>query len=388
MSPPVITDLWSAAGAALRSQDSPMDRVPRDQPLPLSFAQERLWGLSREDGASAYNVPWAWQVTGPLDAELLEQSLCSLVRRHEILRTRFPVSRGSPVALIDDREFQLSMVDLQGRPDLLPRVFRFAAEEAGRPFDLDRGPLFRGTLFRLSPLQHVFLITVHQIAFDGGSLRPLVHELALTYQSLAGGKLLPAAPPPIQYADFAAWQKRQVQSPQWEAGKDHWRQQLQASYTPMPLGNPRCAKTLGGIRKQFCSFSPGLFLRLKRFAAQENATPFTVLLSALQALLFRYTDAQDIITFTSISARVRPELRGMIGLLANILPMRGDLSGDPSFRELLGRLRQLELANYAHQAFPFEEVLELLPVQGGAARLFQVMLLFRNAPQPSPVIDG
>ena len=348
--------------------------------FPLSFAQERLWFLDQlEPGNPAYSISAAYRVTGRLNVTALEQSLDEIVRRHEILRTTFPVVNGQPVQVISpDIDLTLPIVDLRELPETEreAEAQRRATEEAQQPFDLARGPLLRVKLLRLSEDEHVFLLTMHHIVSDDWSLGVFMRELTALYEAFSTGKLSPLPELPIQYADFAFWQRRWLQGEMLESQLNYWKQQLgdSLSVLQLPTDRPRPpVQTYRGAR-QSLELPKNLSDALEALSQREGITLFVTLLAAFKTLLYRYTCQEDIIVGSPIANRNRSEIEGLIGFFANALAMRTNLSGNPSFRELLGRVREVTLGAYAHQDLPFEKLVEELQPERDLSRtpLFQV----------------
>jgi amino acid adenylation domain-containing protein/non-ribosomal peptide synthase protein (TIGR01720 family) len=362
---------------------------------PLSFAQERLWFLDQlEPGRALYNIPVALRIEGPLDSRALALSLGEIVRRHEALRTIFGVRAGVPVQLVQPAApFELPMVDLSELPETAREAtaLRLAGEEAGRPFDLSRGPLLRGVLLRLaspgSPTVHAAMLTMHHITSDGWSMGILVREVAALYPAFAEGRPSPLLELPVQYGDFAAWQRSWLHGEHLESEISFWRRQL-AGLPPLlelPTDRPRpAAQSYRGATRPVL-LPAGLARQAEALARREGATVFMVLLAGFQALLARHSGQDDLAVGTPVAGRNQLEIESLIGFFVNTLVLRGDLSGKPSFRELLGRMRETALAAYAHQDVPFERLVqELAPERSLAhAPLFQVMFALQNAPVES-----
>jgi amino acid adenylation domain-containing protein len=361
---------------------------------PLSFAQERLWFLDRlQPGNSAYSVPMAIGLAGPLNVAALERSLNEIVRRHEVLRTAFSFMEAQPVQVIAAAEsLRLPLIDLQGLPDTESEARRLAAEEALRPFDLARGPLVRTRLLRLGEQEHVLLLPMHHIVSDGWSLGVLFRELSVLYENFSSGKPSPLPELPIQYADFAVWQRQWLQGEVLEGQLSYWKKQLAAAPAALdlPTDRPRSpVQTFHGAR-QSVGLSQALTNRLKALCHRESVTLFVTLLAAFQTLLHRYTSHDDIVVGSPIAGRTRTEIEGLIGLFVNTLALRTDLSGDPSFRELLGRVREVALEAYAHQDLPFEKLVEQLQPERDLSRspLLQVIFVLQNAPMTPLRLSG
>jgi amino acid adenylation domain-containing protein len=371
-------------------------RRPADVgPPPLSFAQQRLWFLDQlAPGSAAYNVSSAIRLEGRLDVSALARSLSEIVRRHESLRTAFAVVGGQPVQVVaPDARLDLKVISLEE----LPAAAREAAarelahDDALRPFDLSRGSLVRATLARLGDDSHLALFTLHHIISDGWSFGVLVRELAALYQSFAAGEPSPLAELPVQYADYAVWQRARLQGDELERLLTYWRAQLAGvPILELPTDNPRPATQ--GFRGKTQTFTLPRELResLTDLGRSEGATLFMTLLAAFQTLLARYSGQEDVAVGTPIAGRQRLETENLIGFFVNTLVLRSDLSGDPSFRELLRRVREVTLGAYAHQDLPFERLVEELQPDRSMSRapLFQVLFALQNAPSSSLVLPG
>jgi len=363
-----------------------ISRRNTDGPVPLSFAQQRLWFLDQlVPGNPFYNVAAAVRLDAPVDVGVLGRALNEIVGRHEALRTTFQAVEGRPVQVVaPELELPLPVVDLAG----LPRVerdreaLRLATEEAQRAFDLARGPLIRTTLLRLGPGEHVFLLTLHHIVSDGWSMGILSRELTALYDAFARGSPSPLPALPIQYADFALWQRRLLVGETLERQLTYWRGKLVGAPTlALPTDRPRppVARFRGATAT--LAFPAELVARLRRLAHDEGATLFMVLLCAFKALLSRYSGQEDIVVGAPVANRTRPELEGLIGFFVNTLVLRTDLSGNPSFREALARVREVCLGAYAHQDIPFERLVdELVPARDLSRNpLFQVTFQLQHA---------
>jgi amino acid adenylation domain-containing protein len=358
----------------------PPKPVARDHNLPLSFAQERLWFLDQlEPCNSAYNIPLAVRLTGRLVVVALEQSLNEILRRHEALRTTFMVADGRPVQVIAPAlVLTLAVEDLQELSEIeqAAEAQHLADEEAQRLFDLACGPLVRASLLRLGEEEHVLLLTLHHIVADGWSTEILFRELSILYEAFSTGK--PSALPdlPIQYADFAVWQRQWLQGENLESRLSYWKSQLDGISTlQLPTDRPRPAvqSSRGGC--QSLVLQKTLTRRLKDMSRTDGVTLFMTLLAAFQTLLHRYTGQDDIAVGSPIAGRTRSETEGLIGFFVNALVLRVDLSGDPTFREVLRRVRNVALGAYAQQDLPFEKLVEVLQPARDLSRspLFQVL---------------
>ncbi|MCA1612743.1 MAG: amino acid adenylation domain-containing protein [Acidobacteria bacterium] len=379
----------AARGAEQRPAGMPpIKRVPRGDPLPLSFAQQRLWFLHQlEPESAAYNMPEAVRLRGQLEVAVLRQTLGELVRRHEVLRTTFTVADGEPFQVIaPPQPFGLPVVDLSDLPEAAreAEARRLAAEEAWRPFDLRRGPVMRAGLLRLGAEEHVLLLTLHHIVSDGWSVSILVNELATLYNAFSKGEPSPLREMPIQYADFAVWQREWLAGETLERQLSYWQKQLGNNLPTLdlPTDKPRPpAQSFRGARHLF-TVPHGLTQELRQLGQREGASLFMTLTAAFQLLLSRYSGMTDIAVGTPIANRTRVETEGLVGFFVNTLVLRGDLSGDPRFRGLLRRVREAALEAYAHQDLPFEKLVERLYPRRDPSRnpLVQVILELKNMP--------
>jgi acyl carrier protein len=386
---------------ALRSlgdgpQVPPIVPVPREGPLPLSFAQQRLWFIDQlKPGTSLYNIPVGLRAKGPLHLTALELCLSEIVRRHEILRTVFASVDGSPVQVIQPAApFVLPMVDLSELPESECEALAvtLAGEEAGRPFDLAQGPLLRGVLLRLAEENHVAALTMHHIVSDGWSMGVLVREVMALYQAFLEEKPSPLPELPVQYADFAVWQHGWFGQEVLEKLIEYWRRRLAGALPQLDLPGtrPRPATLSPRGAKRQHLFSPPLLEQLRTFGRRESATLFMTLLAPLQALLYSRTGATDLVVGTDVAGRGRRETEGLIGFFINQLPLRADLTGDPTLRELLGRVRETALEAYSHQDLPFDHLVEALRVERSLQRspVFQVKLVLLNIPREDLELPG
>jgi len=340
-----------------------------DEPQPLSFSQQRLWFINRlEPDSAAYNISFAVTLKGELDVRVLEQSVNEVVCRHESLRTRFVSIDGQPMQVVTPAlNVSLPVSDLaeSSEEERQSRREKLVIDEAQRPFDLAHEQLWRAHLLRLSADEHVLLFVMHHIISDGWSFSVLTSEIVTVYQAFAAGKPSPLADLKIQYADFAIWQKEYMQGDVLEAHLDYWRGQLAGAppVLELPTDRPRPAVyTQPGARIPV-PFSPALTTALEQVGQREGVTLFMTLLAGWQALLSRYTGQSDIVIGSPIANRHRAEIEPLIGFFVNTLVMRTDLSGRPTGRELLERVREVCLGAYAHQDVPFEILVEQLGVE-------------------------
>ncbi|WP_186112797.1 type I polyketide synthase, partial [Burkholderia gladioli] len=369
----------------------PVRRRATDAALPLSYEQERVWaqevlGLA----GTGYNIPVALSLRGAVRAEALERALSALVERHEILRTRFEAAEGGARQIVEPAApVALARLDLGSEADesrqaaALDRLLR---DEVERPFDLASGPLLRAALVRLDDTRHVMLLNMHHIVSDGWSADVLVRELGALYAGFAAGRAVELAPLPVQYGDYAIWQREWLDEARLAQQLDYWKGALDGAPVALelPTDRPRPAEqSFRGARAQFVL--PGeLVARLTELAQRDTATLYMVLLAGFATLLGRYSGQRDIVIGAPVAGRRAQELEGLIGFFINTLALRADLSGNPGFAELLGRVKRNALAAYAHQDLPFEKlVAELAPARDLSRQpLFQVVFGFQQATPP------
>ncbi|MCL4850895.1 MAG: amino acid adenylation domain-containing protein, partial [Bryobacteraceae bacterium] len=354
---------------------------------PLSFAQQRLWFLDQlAPGSSFYNVPAAVPLRMPLNATLLERSLNEIIRRHEVLRTRFVTVDGQPVQVIAEAlAVEVPLVDLRHFPEgeRQAEATRLANVEARQPFDLTRGPLLRASLLRLQDSEYVFCLTVHHVVCDGWSMGLLFQELNQLYTAYALGRPSPLEELPVQYADYAMWQREALEGEVLEEQLEYWRKQLAgivALELPADHARPATPSYRGGQVE--VRLPRGLTGRLKALSQREGVTLFMTLLAAFQILLERYTGQEEVVVGSPIAGRNRAEIEPLIGFFVNTLVMRTRLEGNPGFREALHRVQEVALGAYAHQDLPFEMLVEKLQPERDLSRnpLFQVTFQLLNAP--------
>jgi amino acid adenylation domain-containing protein len=388
-----IEEALGAGGAA----GGPALRPRGLSTAPLSFAQERLWFLDQLDpGSAAYNMAAAFALAGELDLPAFVSSLREVVRRHGVLRTVFRpgVQIIAPEGVA--RKLPVPRVDLAALPEAArgPEAARLAREEAGRPFDLARGPLLRATLLHLGSRHHRALFTLHHIAGDGWSVGVLIGELRALYRAFRAGLSSPLPDLPLQYADFAAAQREWLAGVVLEGEVAHWREAL-AGLAPLalPADHPRPLRRTGRGGLFRFALPRAETEALVRFSRAEGATLFMTLLAGLAALLGRLAnaaDTADVAVGSPIANRTRPEIEGLIGFFVNTLVLRVDLAGDPGFREILARARRTALTAYAHQELPFEKLVEALSPERDASRtpFFQVLFALQNAPAGELALPG
>ncbi|MBV8882381.1 MAG: AMP-binding protein, partial [Chroococcidiopsidaceae cyanobacterium CP_BM_RX_35] len=358
--------------------------------FPVSFAQQRLWFLEQlVPGNPFYNVPTAVRLSGPLNLSALEQTFNEIVRRHEALRTTFRMVEGQLVQILaPELNIPLPIVDLQHLPATIQEqeAQRLTAQAAQQPFDLALGPLLRVQLLQLGETEYVLLLTMHHIVSDGWSIGVLIRELGVLYAALTNHQPSPLAALPIQYADFAQWQRQWLQGEVLATQLAYWQQQLDnLPVLELPTDRPRPAVQSYRGATQYLELSLDLTQALESLSEAEGVTLFMTLLAAFQTLLYRYTGQTDIAVGSPIANRNRSEIEGLIGFFVNSLVMRTDLAGNPSFRELLSRAREVVLGAYAHQDLPFEKLVEELQPERHLSHmpLFQVMFALQSAPTPA-----
>ncbi|WP_071191495.1 non-ribosomal peptide synthetase [Trichormus sp. NMC-1] len=371
---------------------------PRQQSenLPLSFAQQRLWFLDQlEPNSTAYNMSYRLGILGSLNISALEQSLGEILQRHEILHTNFLSLAGQPIQVITNNiDFNLPIIDLQFLPDEQREIEaqRIAKEETQQPFNLAEDSLFRIKLLRLSPEQNLLLINIHHIVFDGWSFRVLFAELKALYTAYSEGLTSPLPQLPIQYADLTLWQREWLAGEVLESQLNYWKRQLSGTLPvlELPTDYPRPpVQTYRGASHSFI-LSSELTASLKSLCQKEGVTLFMTLLAAFKILLSRYSGQEDVIVGTPIAGRNRREIEDLIGFFVNTLALRTDLSGNPSFRELLNRVRQVTLGAYAHQDLPFEKLVEELQLERNLSHtpIFQVWFNMVNLRSDSLQLNG
>jgi amino acid adenylation domain-containing protein len=355
--------------------------------LPVSFAQQRLWFLDQlVPGSAIYNEHTSVRLKFPVNVNALERSLAEIVARHQSLRTTFLAIDGQPVQVIAPTgTVPLSRIDLRHLPgeEREAAAGRLASEEAGRPFDLRHGPLIRTTLLQIEDFDYLFLVSMHHIVSDGWSLGVFGRELETLYSAFELGQSSPLTPLPIQYGDFAVWQRRRLQGKTLDEHVSYWTQQLAGVQAlEMATDHPRPAIPSFRGAVHTVVYPPGLLGALRALSEREGVTLFMTLLAGFQLLLSRYTGQDDIVVGVPIANRNRIELEGLIGFFVNTLAMRTRLTGEPTVRELLARVRGMALDAYAHQDLPFEKLVEELQPRRDMGRnpVFQVVLQLLNTP--------
>jgi len=394
---PTIAELAeSVAGrraSTVKAVQQIMPRKPSD-PLVLSFAQQRLWFLHQLDPENpSYNIVTTLRLSAQIDITLLQHSLQALVQRHEVLRTTFAATEGEPVQIIaPDMLVPLSVQDMSALPEGVEQALALVIQERLTPFDLVKGPLLRVILFRLSPEEHVLLLTIHHIIFDGWSIKVFAHELTELYKAFSEGR--PASLPElrIQYADFASWQRQWLQGEVLQKQLTYWKQQLdkKTHILDLPVDHLRPAIKTAHGNHQSIHLSASLYKSLLAISQREGTTLFMTLASAFAVLLFRYTRQTDISIGTPVANRQHLEVEQLIGFFVNTLVLCIDLQGNPSFLTLLNQVREVVLGAYEHQDLPFEKLVEEIAPERDLSRtpLFQVMFSLQHMEETDETVDS
>ena len=349
--------------------------------LPLSYAQRRLWFIDKLNGSSPeYNMPGAWRLRGKLDVEALERAINAIIERHENLRVRFTQVEGEPFQVIEPR-VRISLLSEAARYEDVEAALR---DQAGEPFDLGRGPLMRARLLRLGEDDHVLLWTCHHIVSDAWSTGVLHRECAALYQAFREGRGNPLAPLPVQYADFALWQRSWLEGEAIDHGLEYWKRQLAGipDRLELPADRPRPVRQTFVANAITVTLPQHRLEALKRLAQSERATLYMALLSTFVALMERYTGQQDVVVGSPIANRQEKLLEDLIGFFVNSLVIRIGVRPDATFRDLLREVRRVTLEAYQHQEIPFERLVEMLAVDRSrdSAPVFQVVFALQNAP--------
>jgi len=368
----------------------PLHAMERPATIPLSFAQQRLWFVEQlHPGSATYLVPQARRIHGPRNTRALERSLADLIRRHEILRTTFMADAGQPIQVIHPAgQYRLPIIDLRALEDTKKKacVRQITDAEHQCPLDLHKGPLLRTMLLQLADEVHVWLLTLHHILTDGWSNEVLLRELTICYHAFVSGQPSPFAPLPIQYADYALWQRQYLQGEVLSTQLNYWTKRLGgAPVTSLPTDFPRPAVLSARGAVHPFTVSQDLLEALIVLSHQEGVTLFMTLLCAFQILLARYTGQLDIVVGTDSANRTQVQTEEMMGFFVNLLALRTDLSGQPTFREVLRRVREVVLGAYTHQDTPFELLVEkLVPDRRlDCTPLVQVLFVLENGPARS-----
>ena len=372
------------------SRDARIQPRKLRRPPPLSFAQQRLWFLDQlAAGSPFYNETTTLRFDFPVDVPVLQRTLNEIVQRHEALRTTFKSAGGQPLQVIASTlKVSLPVIDLRHltASKRESEALRLASDEARQPFDLAVGPLLRTTLLQFDNEQYWFLLTTHHIVSDGWSLNVFFRELSALYTAFAAGEGSPLPELRIQYADFAVWQREWLQGDVLAKQLRYWREQLDdLPMLRLPTDHPRPTVQSFAGGAEMAKVGPELTAALRALSQREGVTLFMLLLAAFKVLLVRYTGQEDIVVGAPVANRNRAEIEGLIGFFVNTLVMRTDLSGDPSFVEVLRRVREVCLGAYAHQDLPFEKLVEELQPERDVSRnpLFQVIFQLSTAERDS-----
>ena len=374
----------------------PITRTPRNGDLPLSFAQQRLWVLDQlEPNNPVYNIPRTLRLRGDLNIAVLESALNEIVRRHEAQRTTFTTRNGQPVQVVaPELKLSIPVRELMQVPEAEREneARRLASDEALQPFDLTKGPLVRARLLRLAPSNYVLLLTMHHIISDAWSATVFFQELNALYEAFSQGKPSPLPELAIQYADYAVWQRQWYQAAVLQKQLAYWRKQLQGAppVLELPADRPRPEQQSFRGAMESIPFSPELAANLKDFARREGVTLFMALLAGFQSLLSRYCGQDQIVVGTDVANRPTLETEKLIGFFINLLAIRTDLSGNPTFREVLSRVRETALGAYAHQDMPFDKLVEELRPERSLSHspIVQVLFVMQNMPRPRKELAG
>ncbi|HST62734.1 MAG TPA: amino acid adenylation domain-containing protein, partial [Longimicrobium sp.] len=402
---PALADFARWVESAPRAEMPAIEPVDRGQPLALSFAQQRLWFMEQLGGAgNGYQIPWRLRLRGELDRAALARALDRVVARHEALRTTFAAVDGEPVqriAPVEASAFPLVEHDLRGRAGAEAELLRLADEESAARFDLARGPLFRGRLVRMADDDHVLLLTLHHAVSDGWSMGVLADEVGALYGAFRRGDADPLPPLPVQYADYAAWQRRLVQGETLDAQAAYWSRALAGApeRLELPTDRPHPARRDPAGASLAFVLDEALAAGLNALSRRHGTTLFTTVLAGWAAVLGRLSGQDDVVVGVPAANRGRREIEGLIGLFVNPLALRVDLSGSPTVAELMARVKARALEAQRNQDIPFEQVVERVsPARNPAHHpLFQVMLAWQNAPagrvelpglEPAPVAQA
>ncbi|ELS00505.1 amino acid adenylation enzyme/thioester reductase family protein [Xenococcus sp. PCC 7305] len=393
---PTIAELAEQLENSVATEIPLIRPVARAGNLPLSFAQQRLWFLAQlEPESFAYNGTSILELEGKLNLDALSQSINEIVRRHEVLRTSFTVVDGQPRQQIAaELNLDLKLIDLSefSSPERATEIKRLEQAHTEQPFDLTQSPLFRLTLLRVETNQHLLLMTMHHIICDAWSTGIFIHELSQLYTAFANNQSNPLPELLIQYADFAAWQRQLLQGEFLESQLNYWQRQLnQLPRLNLPTTVPRQEVTTNPSAQETFLIPVELSQAVGQLSRREGVSLFMTMLSVLQILLQHHTSQDDIVVGTDIANRNHGEIESLIGFFVNLLVLRTDLSGNPSFTELLQRVRQITLAAYAHQDLPFDRLVKALQPQrylSHTPSLFQVLLVLQNTPLPAFDLPG
>jgi amino acid adenylation domain-containing protein len=387
----------AARGQAVHMPPAPLRASRRADPQPLSFAQQRLWFLHQMEPESPfYNLPFAVRMEGALEVDALRRALAEIVRRHEVLRTTFRADASGSWQVIHPapESFDLAVADLRAIPGEWARgeALRLMADEAEHPFDLRRGPMLRALLIRAGETEHTLVLNLHHVAGDGWSIDLLFREMSALYAAFRAGEPSPLPELPLQYADYAEWQREWMAGGALDEQLAYWRGRLAGAPAVLELPTDRPRPAVQSHRGESYAFEvrPALAARLRALARETDATLFMVLLAAFDLLIHRLSGREDVVVGSPIAGRMRGEVEGLIGFFVNTMALRTDLSGDPTFRALIGRVRETTLEAYAHQDLPFERVVEAIQPDRTLSHnpLFQVAFALQNVPMEPVRLPG
>ncbi|HEX7240048.1 MAG TPA: condensation domain-containing protein, partial [Longimicrobiaceae bacterium] len=387
--------LLEEAGIEAAGPDVVRPRPPGAR-VPLTFSQKRIWFLEQlEPETRIYNDVAGLRLVGELDPAALDAAVLGVVERHESLRTVFPEVDGEPAQVVlPDFHIPLERRDLSHLPEdeRMREVRRVLDAESLRPVKLATGPLVRAALVRLGERDHALVLPMHHILSDGWSMGIFFRELAALYAAFQEGRPSPLAPLPLQYADFAVWQEERLSGGAMERQVSYWKERLRGAppLLEMPTDRPRPAEQSYRGATHETVIPAGVAAGLQALSQREGTTLFMTLLAALAALFGRYAGEEDVVVGSPIANRTRPELEGIIGLFANTLPLRVDLAGAPTFRELLARVRDATFEDYANQDLPFERLVEELRIERSLSfnPVYQTMLVLQNTPRQRDELPG
>ncbi|MFF2073335.1 amino acid adenylation domain-containing protein [Kitasatospora sp. NPDC058162] len=379
-----------------RPAQLPIPRVSRDRPLPLSFVQERIWLLQRlAPESTVYNVPRALRIRGEFDRDVVEQVLADLEQRHEILHTAYPDIDGTPMQVVHEpRGIPLGGVDLEGLPEAEQeeRVRELILAAGREPFDIEHGPTIRVTLVRLGPADHVLVVIEHHLIHDGWAQGVFLRDFLELYEVRTSGRAARLPELPVQFADFAAWQREVVSGAELDRLLDFWTTELDGApqVLELPTDRPHEAALTFSGRLENLVIDGELALALRRVGQERRATLFMMMATAFSALMSHYSGQPDLLVGVGMANRTRPETENLLGMMINTLLLRVDTTDDPTFAELLERVRERSLRMYAHQDMPFEKLVEHLKPERSLSRmpLCQVMFSFLDTPMPALEVPG
>jgi amino acid adenylation domain-containing protein len=367
----------------------------RENAFPMSFAQQRLWFLDQlVPDSSGYNMPSTLRITGPLDIAALEQTIQAIVQRHETLRTRFEMRHNEPVQVVSESaEVHFEQLDYSalGQDAALEQMRTTGQAFLHAPFDLTKGNLIRVMLCRMAPEEHYLLVVMHHIISDGWSVGVFTREFRELYAAFAQGRPSPLAELPVQYADFAIWQRERLQGERLQRHMNYWIERLRGvPPLELPTDHPRPPIQTYNGEQIARLFSPGLYQALQAYGRREQSTLFVTLLAGFKALLWHYTGHSDLAVGSPIANRNQKETEGLIGFFVNMLVMRTNVADNPTFKDLAARVREAAFSAYDHQDLPFEQVVEELKPERDMGRnpVFQVVFAVQNAPREELVLPG